>query len=76
MAESIKVNIVSAKAFVNLAHGGLESLTWGTLVRPVVRLLGKMVFKPSMHSCATSIKMYSMTNQSYLYVDNKMMLLI
>ena len=36
MAESIKVIIVLAKAFVNLVHGDLESLMWCTLVRPVV----------------------------------------
>ena len=38
MAESIKVNIVSARAFVNLVRGDSESMTWCTLVRPVVSL--------------------------------------
>ena len=36
IAESIKVNVVSAKAFVNLVHGDPESMTWCTLVRSVV----------------------------------------
>ena len=36
MAKSIEMNIVLAKAFVNLVHGDSESLTWCTLVRPVV----------------------------------------
>ena len=36
MAESIKVNIVSAKAFVNLVRGDPESMMWCTLVWPVV----------------------------------------
>ena len=36
MVESIKGNIVSAKAFVNLVHGDPESLTWCTLVQLVV----------------------------------------
>ena len=36
VAESIKVNIVSAKAFVNLVRGDPESLTLCTLVQPVV----------------------------------------
>ena len=36
VTESIKVNVVSTKAFVNLVYGGPESLTWCTLVRPVV----------------------------------------
>ena len=36
VAESIKVNVVSAKAFVNLVRGDPESMTWCTLVRPVV----------------------------------------
>ena len=36
MAESIKVNVVLAKVFINLVHGDPESMTWCTLVRPVV----------------------------------------
>ena len=36
MAESIKVNVVSAKAFINLVRGDPESMTWCTLVQPVV----------------------------------------
>ena len=36
VAESIKVNVVLAKAFVNLVRGDPESLTWCTLVQPVV----------------------------------------
>ena len=38
MAESIKVNIVLTKVFVNLVCGDPESLIWCTLVRPVVSL--------------------------------------
>ena len=38
VAESIKVNIVLVKAFINLVHGDPESLTWCTLVCPVVSL--------------------------------------
>ena len=37
VAESIKVNVVLAKAFVNLVRGDPESMTWCTLVRPVMR---------------------------------------
>ena len=37
VAESIKVNVVLPKAFVNLVRGDPESLTWCTLVPPVVR---------------------------------------
>ena len=76
MAESIKVNVVSIKAFVNLVHGDPESMTWCTLAWPVVRPLGKMVYRPSMRSCATSIRMYSMMNQAYFHVDNWIMQLI
>ena len=36
MAESIKVNVVLAKAFVTLVRGDPESMMWCTLVRPVV----------------------------------------
>ena len=36
MAESIKVNVVLAKAFINLVHSDPESITWCTLVWPVV----------------------------------------
>ena len=36
VAESIKVNVALTKAFVNLVCGNPESLTWCTLVRPVV----------------------------------------
>ena len=36
IAESIKVNIVSAKAFVNMVCGDVGCVTWCTLVRPVV----------------------------------------
>ena len=36
VAESIKVNVVLAKAFVNLVHGDPEGLMWCTLVQPVV----------------------------------------
>ena len=36
IAESIKVNIVSAKAFVNMVHGYVDCVMWCTLVRPVV----------------------------------------
>ena len=36
MAESTKVNVVLAKVFINLVCGAPESLTWCTLVRPVV----------------------------------------
>ena len=34
--ESIKVNVVSAKAFVNMVCGDNECVTWCMLVRPVV----------------------------------------
>ena len=36
MAESIKVNVVSANAFVNLVCGDPESIAWFTLVWPVI----------------------------------------
>ena len=36
MAESIKVNVVSAKAFINLVRGDPESITWCTLVQPII----------------------------------------
>ena len=36
MAESIKVNIVLEKVFINLVCGDPESLMWCTLVWPVV----------------------------------------
>ena len=36
IAESIKVNVVSAKAFVNMVRGYIDCVTWYTLVRPVV----------------------------------------
>ena len=36
VADSIKVNVVSACAFVNLVCGDSEAVTWCTLVRPVV----------------------------------------
>ena len=36
VAESIKVNGVLTKAFVNLVRGDPESMMWCTLVRPVV----------------------------------------
>ena len=36
MAESIKVNVVLGRVFVNLVHGDPESLTWCTLVWPVI----------------------------------------
>ena len=36
ITESIKVNVVSAKAFVNMVHGDDECVTWCMLVRPVV----------------------------------------
>ena len=36
MAESIKVNVVSAKVFVNMVRGDPASVTWCTLVCPVV----------------------------------------
>ena len=36
VADSVKVNIVSACAFVNLVRGDSEAVTWCTLVRPVV----------------------------------------
>ena len=36
IAENIKVNVVSAKAFVNMACGDVDSVMWCTLVRPVV----------------------------------------
>ena len=36
MAESIKVNVVLMKVFVNLVRGDPESLTWCTLVWPIV----------------------------------------
>ena len=36
VADSIKVNVVSAHAFVNLVCGDSEAVTWCTLVRPVV----------------------------------------
>ena len=34
--ESIKVNMVSAKAFVNMVYGDIGCITWYTLVQPVV----------------------------------------
>ena len=36
IVESIKVNIVSAKAFVNMVHGDDECITWCLLVWSVV----------------------------------------
>ena len=36
VADSIKINIVSVQAFVNLVRGDSESVMWCTLVRPVV----------------------------------------
>ena len=36
VAESIKVNVVSARVFVNLVRGDPASLTWCTLLWPVV----------------------------------------
>ena len=36
IAESIKINVVSAKAFVNMVHGDDDCITWCTLVQPVV----------------------------------------
>ena len=36
VADSIKVNVVSARAFVNLDCSDSEAVTWCTLVRPVV----------------------------------------
>ena len=36
VAESIKVNVVLAKAFANLVRGDPESMTWCALVQPVV----------------------------------------
>ena len=36
VAYSIKINVVSAHAFVNLVCGDSEAVTWCTLVRPVV----------------------------------------
>ena len=33
---SIKVNIVSTKAFVNMVHGDVDCVMWCTLVWPVV----------------------------------------
>ena len=36
IVESKKVNVVSAKAFVNLGHGDVDCITWCMLVQPVV----------------------------------------
>ena len=36
VADSIKGNVVSAHAFVNLVHGDSEAVMWCILVRPVV----------------------------------------
>ena len=36
MAESIKINVASACAFVNMVCGDNDAVTWCTLVRPVV----------------------------------------
>ena len=36
IVESIKINVVSAKAFVNMVHGDVDCITWCTLERPVV----------------------------------------
>ena len=36
VADSIKINIVSAHAFANLVHGDYEAVTCCMLVRPVV----------------------------------------
>ena len=36
VAESRKLNVVSAEVFINVVQGDPESLTWCTLVRPVV----------------------------------------
>ena len=36
IAESTKVNVVSAKAFVNMVCGDVDCIMWCTLVRPVV----------------------------------------
>ena len=36
VVDSIKINVVSARAFVNLVRGDSEAITWYTLVRPVV----------------------------------------
>ena len=37
IAESIKVNVVSAKAFMNMVCGDVDCATWCTMVRPVVK---------------------------------------
>ena len=36
VAESIKINVVSARAFVNMVCGDSDSVTWCTLVHPMV----------------------------------------
>ena len=36
LAESIKINVVSARVFVNIVHGDNDAVTWCTLVCPVV----------------------------------------
>ena len=36
IVDSIKVNVVSAKAVVNMVCGDIDCVTWCTLVRPVV----------------------------------------
>ena len=36
VANSIKTNVVNACAFVNKVHGDSDSVTWRTLVHPVV----------------------------------------
>ena len=36
IVESIKVHIVSTKAFVNMVHGDVDFITWCALVQPVV----------------------------------------
>ena len=37
VADGIKVNVVSARVFVNLVCGDWEAVTWCTLVWPVVK---------------------------------------
>ena len=36
VAESVKVNMVSAKAIVNMIYNDVDCVTWCTLVQPVV----------------------------------------
>ena len=59
MVESIKVKVVSVKAFVNMVCGDSASVTWCMLVFPLVnQARGRQVHRPSMHSFVTNPRMF------------------